>query len=271
MKILLFGGQGMLGQEIFYALQDEYEVIPLSRYNVDIKDFVSVNEIVSQMKPDIIINTVAINQQHVAKGLTEDEIFQVNTAGAVHVAMSAREHDIPLIHFSCCAVLGQSAKKDIKATMKVTEKDLVALSKKEAEESIIKTLKQGSYIIIRTGILFGQYGYSVVNNFSRLVQKHTKIEVLNHLISLTSTSLVVDFLKEIFLDIKNQFQKNAVIHCAYQEKLSYAQLLQSIAEIKNKKVEIKENFNKEEFLDLSLEPSYQTKRILQDDLKEFLK
>jgi dTDP-4-dehydrorhamnose reductase len=60
-KILLFGAQGMLGADIFFRISQlaEYEIIPLSRFNVDVRDEEKLRDIIDDYSPDIVINTTA--------------------------------------------------------------------------------------------------------------------------------------------------------------------------------------------------------------------
>ena len=59
MKILLTGSKGQLGQEIMNNIPKGIELIPLSRDNLDLKNYKECREIIKKLNPDWIINSGA--------------------------------------------------------------------------------------------------------------------------------------------------------------------------------------------------------------------
>ncbi|MBT4936983.1 sugar nucleotide-binding protein [Candidatus Peregrinibacteria bacterium] len=239
-KILILGAQGRLGQELLYSLEEKFEVIPLSRFNVDLKNFEETQLLLSQMEFDCIINTAAVCET--PKNLNtkqEQEIFKINTAAAINIATYAQEAGILLIHISCALVLAGSKEKSEQALRKPV--DIIGQSKAEAEthiEELYKNSKSPLYIL-RLGLLFGNYGHSLVNNILRLLKKNKKIQSVNDVYySLSSTSLAASEIGKI-LALKSHEKGVTLKHICYNGKANPTDIAKYLAELQNKSVEIK--------------------------------
>ena len=60
-KLLILGAKGTLGQALIEQFQENYEVIPFDKEDIDVTVTETTREKITQMKPDIIINATAIN------------------------------------------------------------------------------------------------------------------------------------------------------------------------------------------------------------------
>jgi len=85
-KVLITGGEGGMAKAIeeYLKKKNEYEVKSMSRKNMDITKYFEVNKIVSDFKPEVIINTAGyINPDVLVKTGILDFIhhFEVNTFG----------------------------------------------------------------------------------------------------------------------------------------------------------------------------------------------
>jgi dTDP-4-dehydrorhamnose reductase len=99
-KVVVFGCRGQLGIELVAVLtQRGYEVAGFERSQVDISDTAQVERAFAQENPDIVVNAAAYNQVDVAE--REPAAAMASNGLAVrNVAMSARQHDARLVHFS---------------------------------------------------------------------------------------------------------------------------------------------------------------------------
>lgn len=235
MKIVILGAQGRLGQELTFALQEEHQVIPLARFNLDITNMLRVQEVLRPLSVDCIINCAAITELgHNPK--SEELAFQVNTIGAANVAQFAQQQGIKLIHLSCASVLAGSADKSVKSRRKAIE--VIGQSKLEAEETIEKIYTKGNknYRILRAGTLFGAYGFSLVSNIQRLVAKSSQITAVSDVFySFTSTQVLAEYIKIML----NEPFAGEILHCCHPGKMSVADLATFFAEKIGKKLEIK--------------------------------
>jgi dTDP-4-dehydrorhamnose reductase len=99
-KAIVFGCRGQLGIELVAVLTERgYQVTGFDRAQVDISDIAQVERAYAQENPDIVVNAAAYNQVDVAE--KEPSAAMTSNGLAVrNLAMSARQHDARLVHFS---------------------------------------------------------------------------------------------------------------------------------------------------------------------------
>jgi dTDP-4-dehydrorhamnose reductase len=104
MKIFVFGSTGMLGTYVSkYFSNKGYEVVPISRKNIDITkitDKMLMDSTIS--KGDVVINCAGLIKQR--SGTTEYDFIKINTMFPHMLAMACEAKGAKLIHVStdCC-------------------------------------------------------------------------------------------------------------------------------------------------------------------------
>ena len=99
MKILITGKSGQLGRALCDQLRTGHEIKATDRDELDISDEKAVNEFITTVAPDVIINAAA----YIAVDLAENEAnncWAVNAQGPVHLAKAAACIGARLIYFS---------------------------------------------------------------------------------------------------------------------------------------------------------------------------
>jgi dTDP-4-dehydrorhamnose reductase len=147
MKILLFGGSGLLGKELQGAL-GAHTVLAPSHTDVDIADEAEVTRIIDDTKPDLVINAAAyIN----VNALEHDPLVgeRINEQGAGVVARVAAKHRLPLVHISTSYVFADSdvpyaedgprMPTNVYGQTKSRGEDLVRASARKAKQYIVRT------------------------------------------------------------------------------------------------------------------------------------
>ncbi|HYG20638.1 MAG TPA: NAD(P)-dependent oxidoreductase [Ohtaekwangia sp.] len=113
MKVLVTGSNGLLGQKLTYLLQQDNNlelmatargksVIPIDRgtyHALDITDTLSVDNLVSALKPDVIINTAAMTQVDQCESERE-ACWNANVFAVENLIRASRKNDTHLIHLS---------------------------------------------------------------------------------------------------------------------------------------------------------------------------
>lgn len=155
MKILVFGSKGMLGQELVKNFSASYEVIAFDKTDLDISDFFAVKEKINEIKPEIVINSVAINS---VDKIEEDRDFynlakKINGESVGNLAKICQEKNILLVHYSSDHVFGGDKKDGYAENAIVTPINKYGESKALGEELLIKNTDQ--YYLIRLSKLFG--------------------------------------------------------------------------------------------------------------------
>jgi dTDP-4-dehydrorhamnose reductase len=76
------------------------ECIGLARSEIDITDEAAVNEAISRIRPDLVINGAAYNLVDKAESDGMQDALNINALGVARLSRACREAKIPLVHFS---------------------------------------------------------------------------------------------------------------------------------------------------------------------------
>ncbi|HIQ37965.1 MAG TPA: dTDP-4-dehydrorhamnose reductase [Desulfocapsa sulfexigens] len=168
MKILITGGHGQLGSDIYELLAKTHEVLSPGSKELDISNSTAVNSIISRENPDILINCAAYTA--VDNCETENKrAFEVNVKGAENLAIAMEKISGRLLHISTDYVFdGHKA-----ATGKYIETDPTTplsqygKTKLAGEEAIAS--HSSNFLILRTAWLYGRKGNNFLKTMLRLV------------------------------------------------------------------------------------------------------
>jgi dTDP-4-dehydrorhamnose reductase len=111
LKILITGSSGLLGNNLRYGLEKEFEVVGIARknlsgyvdYSIDITNHEAIKELVSKLEPNVIIHSAAVVSHSLCD---EDPVLakKVNLESTVSLANIAEEVDAKFIFISTDAV-----------------------------------------------------------------------------------------------------------------------------------------------------------------------
>lgn len=99
MRVLVTGKDGLLGGAVVREFSSAADVIALGRDELDVSNASAVAAILSETRPDVVINCAAYNDVDRA----EDDpahALEVNAFGPLAFARAAAERDVSLIHYS---------------------------------------------------------------------------------------------------------------------------------------------------------------------------
>jgi dTDP-4-dehydrorhamnose reductase len=97
--ILLFGSDTIIGEEINNCFDDSLYVIPIKSSDVNITDSDSLEKIIGDLQPDILINCIECCNVVRAEYMRE-EAYNVNAYAAKNIADICCRDNIKLIHIS---------------------------------------------------------------------------------------------------------------------------------------------------------------------------
>lgn len=163
MSILILGGRGNLGTQLTKILSVDYETVSWDRDDLDVLDFSLLAGKVRELKPSLIINTVAYNAVDRCEDKTEYALaLKLNRDLPGALADLALEIGAVLIHYSSDYVFsGTEDKQSFIETDTPNPVNKYGESKYRGEQEIIKREKRGlKYYLIRTSKLFGPIGSS---------------------------------------------------------------------------------------------------------------
>lgn len=100
MKIVLTGAAGQLGTDLARELQKRHHAVtPLTRAELDVTDTARMKAVLSEMKPELLINCTAENRVDDCERML-DEAFTLNALVPARMAALTHELGIALMHFS---------------------------------------------------------------------------------------------------------------------------------------------------------------------------
>lgn len=180
MKWMVIGANGQLGSDLVEVLADE-TVIALTHADVEVSDSESVDEIVAQHKPEVVINTAAYHKVEECEK-SPDKAFGINATGALNVAQSCKAYGATLVYISTDYVFdGRKGSPYVESDLPMPL-NVYGTSKLAGEYLTRHTLER--HFIVRTTGLYGAHecrakGGNFIDLMLRLAREHDEIRVVN--------------------------------------------------------------------------------------------
>ncbi len=179
MRIALIGAAGQLGTDLHRLLSGD--VIPLTHADVEVTDPASIQAMLDQVQPDMIVNTSAYNL--VDKAETEvDAAMAVNARGPRNLALACSKRELALVHISTDFVFGleSGVSTPLKETDLPGPQGVYAASKLLGEYFVRSLCPR--HFVIRTCGLYGQAATKAKGNFVvtmlRLAREKPQLKVV---------------------------------------------------------------------------------------------
>lgn len=184
MKILIAGGEGMLGHDVRRAAQRAgHAPIAIDIPELDITDPASVQRALAQSRPDAVINCAAWTDVDGAESHRE-QAAAVNGAGAGNLAQAAALAGVPLVHISTDYVFdGRPPLDGAGRPRPYLESDptgplsVYGATKLEGERLVLAA--SPAHLVVRTAWLFGANGANFVATMLRLAGERDRIDVVD--------------------------------------------------------------------------------------------
>lgn len=175
MKILLFGGSGMLGHALQTVLTD-FDVVTPTHAEVDITNREEVIAYVDTIAPDIIINAAAYTA--VDKAESEEALAtRINGEAPGNLAESAKNIGALLIHYSTDYIFdGSNPSGYTEDAIERAPLNAYGRGKLIGEERILQSGCR--YCVIRTSWLFGPHGKNFVDTMLRLGTEKSELNIV---------------------------------------------------------------------------------------------
>ncbi len=177
MIALVAGAGGMLGGDVVVALARRgHDVVGLTRAEFDITDSALVEEVVAEVKPEIVINCAAWTDVDRAEE-HEREAMRVNDVAAGIVSATAASHGSKVLYVSSDYVFAGDKRSPY------LESDLPAAisaygrSKQAGETSV--SIANPRHFIVRSSWLFGLNGTNFVETMLRLAGEQSEVIVVS--------------------------------------------------------------------------------------------
>ncbi len=99
MKLAIIGANGQLGTDLQEVLSAEYDVAGLIHSDIEITDIDNIKDVLSSIKPQIVLNTAAYNLVPEAEQYPQ-KAFHINGIGTLNLAKVCHDLKISLVHYS---------------------------------------------------------------------------------------------------------------------------------------------------------------------------
>ena len=178
MKVLVTGVKGQLGFDVVNELTKRgHEAIGVDIAEMDITDKLSVDTVISSVRPQAVIHCAAWTAVDAAED-NEDKVRAVNATGTKYIAEACRAIGAKLMYISTDYVFdGQGTTpwqpdcKDYKPL------NVYGKTKLEGELAVANTLKE--YFIVRIAWVFGVNGKNFIKTMLNVGKTHDTVRVVN--------------------------------------------------------------------------------------------
>jgi dTDP-4-dehydrorhamnose reductase len=176
LKVVVTGANGQLGRELVTMdSKGRFAITGLDRSALDITNLEQCREVLSQLRPDVVIHCAAYTAVDKAE-VEPDEAFRINAAGTRNIAVASREVGAKLCAISTDYVFdgaGSIPYKEYDRTNPLT----VYGQSKLAGEHLVQSLHD-RYFIVRTSWVYGAYGNNFVKTMLKLASEQDQLKVV---------------------------------------------------------------------------------------------
>ena len=197
-KILILGAKGMLGTDLAKVLAG-FDLVLWDKAEIDITDHNQMENKITQLKPQIIINCAAYTAVDDCE-INKDTALKVNNQAVGYLALVAKKIGAILVHISTDYVFsGLNKNGHAEDSQEFGPLNFYGESKLLGE----KTLKNltDKYYLIRTSWLYGKNGKNFVATMLKLGAEQKEIKVVND--QFGKPTYTVDLARQILYILNN--------------------------------------------------------------------
>ncbi len=174
--ILIFGGNGQLGQELMRAAPSQaISMRALSRTDADITDNAAVKAAFSQYKPDLVVNAAAYTKVDLAESNLE-AARRDNEVGPAVLASACAVAGVPMMHVSTDYVFDGATAGAYRESDPVCPINVYGCTKAAGEDAVRQILKR--HVIMRTAWLYSEFGHNFLKTMLRLAATRDELRIV---------------------------------------------------------------------------------------------
>ncbi|MFG0749977.1 dTDP-4-dehydrorhamnose reductase [Acinetobacter ursingii] len=197
MKLLILGKNGQVGWELQRALQPLGEVLALDRYQDaktqycgDIANFDAIARVITQFRPNIIVNATA----YTAVDQAETDLEQadlINHLAVKHLAEQCKTMNALLIHYSTDYVFDGQGQTAWQETDEKAPQNAYGHTKLAGEIALEQS--QAKFINFRTSWVYGTHGNNFIKTMLKLAKSKDELNIIADQIGApTGAALIAD-------------------------------------------------------------------------------
>jgi len=221
MTIAILGANGQIGKSLFKYLPEDKKCFFITREILDCSDFRKVKSFFNKNKFSLIINAIAFTNVELAEE-KKNEAMKINSKLPEILSIIAKNHNIPLIHFSTDYVFDGTKKNTYSEIDKPNPINFYGYSKLNGDKKILINKCKG--LIIRVSSLYSLDGINFPNKVIKLIKKRNKIRIVNDCyLSPTSSDFIAKSLLKL-INIKECNKKIKILNLSSKGKISFFEL-----------------------------------------------
>ena len=177
MKVLVTGAGGMLGRDVIAACRRRgAEVVPLGHAELDISDGPEVDDVISAVRPDVVVNCAAWTDVDGAES-HEPEATRLNSQAAGVLSMAAAEVGAAILHPSSDYVFDGARRSPYVESAHPNPLSAYGRSKLAGETSV--AVANRKHFVVRSSWLFGAGGRNFVETMLQLAARQPEVLVVS--------------------------------------------------------------------------------------------
>ncbi|MBH1448715.1 dTDP-4-dehydrorhamnose reductase [Stenotrophomonas maltophilia] len=200
MTVLVFGGNGQVGQELLRALVPLGEVIATTRSGqlpdgsaCEVADFGqpdSLPALLDRLQPSVVVNAAA----YTAVDRAEQEVdaaFAANAQAPGVIARWCAAHGVPLVHYSTDYVFDGQGRAPYREDEPTAPLGVYGTSKRDGEDAV--RAAGGRHLILRTAWVYASHGANFLRTMLRVGAERDQLRVVADQIGTpTPAALIAD-------------------------------------------------------------------------------
>lgn len=214
------GAKGMLASDIQRVLSPKEELIPFSKEELDITDSKKVIEVISSLKPDVVIHCAAFTNVDQCE-LEPDKAYLVNTVGTWAVASACAQVNATMVYISTDYVFDGRKNNPYVEIDEPNPLNVYGKSKLGGEK-VISFLHR--YFIVRTAGLYGSKGKNFVTTILSKAKEGQPLKVVAD--QVVSPTYTYDLAEAISQLIYSPFY--GIFHIVNQGEVSWYEFAREI-------------------------------------------
>lgn len=180
MKVFVTGVKGQLGYDVMRELEKRSykDVVGVDIEEMDITDDESVDKIITDANPDVVIHCAAWTAVDLAEDEDKrDKVHLVNSVGTENIAKVCKKLDCKMIYISTDYVFNGQGTRPWEPDDERNPLSVYGQTKYEGELAVERWLEK--YFIVRIAWVFGQNGKNFVKTMLNLGKTHDRITVVD--------------------------------------------------------------------------------------------
>ncbi|HFK2921769.1 TPA: dTDP-4-dehydrorhamnose reductase [Stenotrophomonas maltophilia] len=200
MTVLVFGGNGQVGQELLRALAPLGAVVATTRSGqlpdgsaCEVADFGqpgSLPALLDRLQPSVVVNAAAYTAVDRAEQDAE-AAFAANAQAPGEIARWCAAHDVPFVHYSTDYVFDGQGSAPYREDEPTAPLGVYGTSKRDGEEAV--RAAGGRHLIFRTAWVYASHGANFMRTMLRVGAERDQLRVVADQIGTpTPAALIAD-------------------------------------------------------------------------------